>query len=89
LQNPSQINGDDLQNLRGDTNRILRNKKREYLKAKINEHETNNKNKNMRDLYRGINDFETSYQPRIDIIKDENGNLLAVPECFEKVEKFL
>jgi hypothetical protein len=32
----------------------FRNKKREYLKDKINELATNNKNKNIRDLYRGI-----------------------------------
>jgi hypothetical protein len=29
----------------------------EYLKGKLNELETNNKNKNIRDLYRGINEF--------------------------------
>jgi hypothetical protein len=28
-------------------------------------------------LYKGINEFKKSYQPRINIIKDENGNLLA------------
>jgi hypothetical protein len=44
LQNPSQINGDNLQNLRSETSRTFRNKKREYLKGKINELETNNKN---------------------------------------------
>jgi hypothetical protein len=52
LQNPSQINGDNLQNLRHETRRTFRNKKREYLKGKINELETNNKNKNIRDLNR-------------------------------------
>jgi hypothetical protein len=30
----------------------------EYLKARINELETNNKNENIRDMYRGINDFK-------------------------------
>jgi hypothetical protein len=30
-----------------------------------------------KDLYRGINEFKKEYQPRINIIKDENGNLLA------------
>jgi hypothetical protein len=69
LQNPSQINGDNLQNLRRETSRTFRNKKREYLKGKINELETNNKNKNIRDLYRGINEFMKGYQPRINIIK--------------------
>jgi hypothetical protein len=77
LKNPSQINGDNLQNLRRETSRIFRNKKRDYLKGKLNELETNNKNKNIRDLYRGINEFMKEYQPRINIIKDENGNLLA------------
>jgi hypothetical protein len=55
----------------------LRTKKREYLKCKINELETNNKNKNIRDLSRGINEFKKEYQPRINIIKNENRNLLA------------
>jgi hypothetical protein len=30
-------------------------------------------------LYRGINEFKKGYQPRINIIKDENGNLPTVP----------
>jgi hypothetical protein len=58
LQNPSQINGDNLQHLRREISRKFRTKKREYLKDKINELETNNKNKNNRDLYRGINEFK-------------------------------
>jgi hypothetical protein len=77
LQNPNQINGDNLQNLRRETSRTFRNKKLEYLKGKINELETNNKNKNVIDLYRGISEFKKGYQPRINILKDENGNLLA------------
>jgi hypothetical protein len=72
--------GDNLQNLRCETSRTFRNKRREYLKGKINELETNNKNKNIRDLYRGINEFKKGYQPGINIIKDENGNLLADPQ---------
>jgi hypothetical protein len=77
LQNLKQTNGDNLKILRRETSRIFRNKEREYLKGKINELETNNKNKNIRDLYRGINEFKKGCQPRINIIKDENGNLLA------------
>jgi hypothetical protein len=46
------------------------------LKGKINELETNNKNKNIRDFYRGINEFKKGYHPRINIIKNDNGNLL-------------
>jgi hypothetical protein len=80
LQNPSQIYGDNLQNLRHETCRTFRNKKREYLKDKINELETKNKKKNIRDLGRGINEFKKGYQSRINITKDENDNLLADPQ---------
>jgi hypothetical protein len=62
LQNPSQSNEDDLQSLRHETSRTFRNMEREYLKDKINDLETNNKNKNIRDLYRGINEFKKRYE---------------------------
>jgi hypothetical protein len=79
LQNPDQIRGDNLQNLRCETSRIFRKNKREYIEHKINELETNN-NKNIRDFYRGINNFKKEYQPRISTIKDEDSNLLADPQ---------
>jgi hypothetical protein len=31
----------------------------------------------IRDLYRGINEFTRVYQPRKNLVKDENGDLLA------------
>jgi hypothetical protein len=37
----------------------------------------NSKNKNIRDLYRGINEFKRGYQPRSNLVKDENGDLLV------------
>jgi hypothetical protein len=37
----------------------------------------NSKNKNIRDLYRGINEFKRGYQPRSNLVKDENGDLPA------------
>jgi hypothetical protein len=77
LQDPSEINGDNLNNVRREASRHFRNKKREYLKEKINELTTNSKNKNIRDLYRGINKFKRHYQPRNNLVKDENGGLLA------------
>jgi hypothetical protein len=55
LQDPSEINGDHLNNASCEDSRYFRNKKREYLKDKINELATNSKNKIIRDLYRGIN----------------------------------
>jgi hypothetical protein len=44
--------------------------KREYLKDKINELESNGKNKNIRDLYRGIYEFKKVYQPITNLVKD-------------------
>jgi hypothetical protein len=69
LQNPNQINGDNLKNLRSEASRTFRKKKREYLKGKINELETNNKNENIRDLYKVTNELKKGYQPRINIIR--------------------
>jgi hypothetical protein len=50
------------------------------LKYKINELETNSNNKNIRDLFRGITEFEKGYQPRTNLVKDERGNLLVDPQ---------
>jgi hypothetical protein len=61
LQYPSQIIADNLQNLRCENRRIFRKKKREYLKGKIIEIESNNKNKNIRDLHSDINEFEKGF----------------------------
>jgi hypothetical protein len=49
LQNRSQINGDNVENVRCDDSRTLRRRKKEkeYLKDEINELETNGKNKNI------------------------------------------
>jgi hypothetical protein len=52
-------------------------KKREYLEDKINELATNSKNKNIRDLYKGISEFKRGYQPINKLLKDENGDLPA------------
>jgi hypothetical protein len=46
-QDPSEINGDNLNNVRREASRHFRNKKREYLKDKINELATDSKNKNI------------------------------------------
>jgi hypothetical protein len=41
LQDTSEVNGDNLSDIRREANRHSRNKKREYLKDKINELESN------------------------------------------------
>jgi hypothetical protein len=47
------------------------------MKAKIGDLEINSKIKNIRDLYRGINDFRKVYQPRTNIVKDGKGYLIT------------
>ena len=47
------------------------------MKVKVEELETNSKINNVRDLYRGINDFTKGYQPRTTTVKDEKGDLVA------------
>jgi hypothetical protein len=79
LRDPNQNNVDKLNSVRHEASTHFRNKKREYLKTKINECETNSENKNIRDLCRGINDFKKGYQPRTNIIKDKKGDLVADP----------
>ena len=65
-----------MNNIRRDASRYFRNIKA-YLKVKIEELDTNSKINNVRDLYRGINDFKKGYQPRTTIVKDEKGDLVA------------
>ena len=62
LQDPTQFNKGNYHNERRETSRTLRNKNRDYLKGKLSEIETNSKNKNIRDLYKGIKDFKKGYQ---------------------------
>jgi hypothetical protein len=43
----------------------------------MNELATNSKNKNIRDMFRGMNEFKRGYQPRSNLMKDEKGDKLA------------
>jgi hypothetical protein len=49
----------------------------EYLKEKFIEFKTNSKNKNIRDVYRDVNELNKGYQPKSNLVKDENGDLLG------------
>jgi hypothetical protein len=73
LQDPSEANEVNLSDVRREASRHFKNKKREYLNDKINELEPSSKNKNIRNLYRGRNEFKTK------LVKDERGGLLAEP----------
>jgi hypothetical protein len=58
LQDPNQSSVDNLSNVRCETSRHFRIEKKEYLKAKTYELETNSKIKDIRDLYSSIIDFK-------------------------------
>jgi hypothetical protein len=73
------VNEDNFSNVRRKASRHFRNQERECLKDKINELKSNSKNKNIRDLYRVINEFKKGYQTRTDLVKDEKADLLADP----------
>jgi len=77
LQDPSQGNVDNLNSARREASRHFRNEKKAYLKAKIEEHETNSKIQNIMNLYRGISDFKKGYQLSANIVKDEKGDLVV------------
>jgi hypothetical protein len=51
LQDPNQSNVDNLNNVTQEVSRLSRNKKGEYLKAKIDYLETNSNIKNIRLVY--------------------------------------
>jgi hypothetical protein len=71
------VNEGNLSNVRREPSTHFRKKKREYLKDRINELESNRKN--IRELYMSINEFKKGYQPRTNLVKDERGDLLADP----------
>ena len=56
--------------------------KKKHLKDKIEEVQNNSKIKNIRVLYRSINNFKKGYQPRTNIEKEENGDLVRLPQYF-------
>jgi hypothetical protein len=74
LQNPSEINRDNLNNVRREASRYFRSIKREYLKDKISELATKSKKKNIIDMNSGINEFRRVYYPRNNVVRDENGD---------------
>jgi len=66
-----------LNNVRCEASRHFRNKKKAYLKVKVEKLDAYSKIKNIRDLHRGIIDFKKGSQPRTNIVKDEKGDLVA------------
>jgi len=77
VQDPSRSNVANLSNVRPDISRHCRNKKKKYLKSKMEEHETNSKIINSRNLYRGISDCKKGYHPRTNIVNEGRGDLFT------------
>ena len=68
---PNQCN-----NVRHEVSRHFREKKKAYLRAGIEELETNSKNKYM---YRGISDFKKVFQARCNIVRMRKVTWLHTP----------
>jgi glucan phosphorylase len=66
-------------NVKWEVSRLSRNKKREYLKDKIIELESNSKNKNIREMYKTINEYIKGYQSRNNLVKCDMVKLFADP----------
>jgi hypothetical protein len=50
--------------------------------GEINDLQIHSKNKNIWNLYRGINEFKKNYQPVADGVKDEKGANFQIPTAF-------
>ena len=47
------------------------------MKVKENKFKENSKNKNIREMYKGTNEFKKGYQPRSYLIKKDDGKTVA------------
>jgi hypothetical protein len=89
----TQVNKDNLSNERQKASKHFRNKKKKEkekkrkLKDKINELESKSKNMNIRDLYKGINEFTKSYHPRTNLVWDES-YLLVDPNILNRWKNY-
>jgi len=57
LQDPNRSNVDNLNDVRSEESRLCENKKMRYLKAKIDELETNSKIKKISEAYTGASEI--------------------------------
>jgi hypothetical protein len=83
VQDPNQNNVGKLNNVRHEASGHFSEKNKEYLKAKINELETYNQIKNIRELYRSTSDFKKGFHLRTNIVKDEKVYLVTYSHSIE------
>ena len=61
LQNPNDQTAEYFSNVRRDPCRMFWKKKCDYMMAKVNKLEENSKSKNIREMYKGINNLKKGY----------------------------
>jgi hypothetical protein len=55
----------------------------------LKENEKNSKNKNIREIYKGINECKKGYRPRAYVIKKHDGTIVAdTPSILSRWEQF-
>lgn len=64
------------QNINRSTTRLLRQKKRNWLKSLVEKAEQDRTNNNARDFYRTTRFFQKEYKPKAYGVKDKDGNIL-------------
>ena len=77
LHKQNEVNLEQLGSIRREITRLLKNKKREYLREKINDLEMNAKNRNIRELYQGIRVERKGFQARSNVFRNGNGDMIA------------
>jgi hypothetical protein len=77
LRDLNQIIVDNLNSVKHEASRHFRNKKKECVKAQIDELETKSYFRNIRYLYRDISDFKKGCQLTTNVVKDANGDLIT------------
>jgi hypothetical protein len=84
LQELGKINADNPKTVGRETrdSRNFWDKKMEHVKIKIKEFEAYIQNRNIIGSFRGINEFKKGYQPRTNLVKNENIAHLLIPTVF-------
>lgn len=79
IEKPTRRKRTDYEVFRRAANRIIRKKKRRYLNIILKSEEDFRKN-NLREAYKGINFFKKGFQPKSNLCKAQNGELLTEKE---------
>ena len=77
LQRNTRINSENYCELRREAKRVCRRKKREMILKRIETIEECNTEKAYRKFYKEVNWFRKGFQPRLNICKDKNGEILS------------